>query len=162
MLLNTRMLTFAQFLTERFLKGLKDYGYAEIWKDPSYLEALKLAYAANRANDESAINRMGTGTKNIDLGGWILDDHLYLWDRGQATHMPVRHNLPYAKTPETACAIYLRVNPSTKEAIVRLAEYSHPEDTKYDTNQKLVNYCRKLKAFKSFGRVVTDNESDSY
>jgi hypothetical protein len=156
------MLSFAQFLAERFLKGVHGFGYAEIWKDPKYLEILKLAYEANRNNDSSSINRLGTGTKNIDLGGLIHDDHLYLWDRGQATHSTVWHNIPH-KGDSVEC-IYLRFDPRTKAATVRIAEYSQGEmgDAQFGSNNELVRYCRKLKPFKIFSRVAVDNESDSY
>lgn len=123
------MLTFHQFLiSEAFLKGVKgSYGYTELWKNPSKSEIADLA------------------RETTQLAGFVVGKDFYLWNRDNAAHHDVEHDVP---TTKSGIPLYLSVDPKTLTAYVRVSSYTMEKRGAYDYNEaSIVAKLRKHPAF---------------
>lgn len=131
------MLTFTQFLTERFHSGVRaDDGYAEVFVNPSTSEMAELSKWPSKAYHE--------------LGGIIVGSNLYVWDRSRAMHSDVRHKLGISF--DRAIPLYLEYNHHDKSVDVALASFTQSMAQHYSAD-RIVEICRKHPAFKYFSRV---------
>lgn len=126
------MLSFAEFLTERFHSGSRSgLGYAEIWANPT--------------NGELSL--LSKRNPHHELGGIISGATLYVWDREVAMHHDIRATL---KLPSQALPLYLEYNHADQSVRVALASFSASIPQQMYSPDRILAICRKHPAFKVF------------
>jgi hypothetical protein len=141
------MLTFHQFLIEKFLRGGKgNYGYTEIYVNPTRSELREVGHHWISADNV------------YDLGGLIMPKKLYVWDREICTHDTMLTLLDRL-VDDTVVPIYLTYFPETKTAKIALAMWSASDSIAHKfgaagSRTGLINYAKKHPAFRIFDKVV--------
>jgi len=132
------MLTFAKFLTEKlFASGNDGFGspdgYFEIWKNPTAEEFFTLA----RECDE--------------IGAWVSDRNIYVWNRSHAQHHDAKNALYSDKKvsiDRNAIPLYLYPGTRSKTLKVKSSGFSAAGSTRYMPGERIVAYLSSLPAAK--------------
>lgn len=131
-ILNMYMLSFAEFLSEQFVKGHKtDAGYAEIFVNPG----------------PSELAEIGNNRNYTELGGLVHGSKLYVWNRENAMHNEVRSAL---KIPASAMPLYLFFNLGARSIRARIANYSAPAKYLYMSPADVRAILSKHPAFNGY------------
>lgn len=146
------MMTFQQFLTEKFLKGFKGiFKYTELYKNPAPSELTEFA-PAEHLNIPYDLREYGT--TGYYCAGLIVGRDLFVWSRAASDHVGVIREL---NTSVDKCIpLYLYYLPDTKTLAVDLAIFTAGEAPmgKFRKPSVLVDYCRKHPAFRLFKNIV--------
>lgn len=147
------MLTFTQYLIERFLTGFEglDGKYTEVYVNP----------------DRSELQELGNASRTRQLGAWIVGPKAYVWNRDIASHGIVRsaYDCRKCNISSDSIPLYLDYTSSTNILKVSFALYSTDRQYLPDfgkgleliepaTIDKLVAFCQKHPAFKKFKVVA--------
>ena len=116
-------LTFKQFLLEKFLRGVATQtGYTEIYElDPSDDDRLRREEGLDSAVIGEVLTLNDHDPKK-QIGGWLFDNTMYVWDRNAATHEQIRHEL--RKPTMNAWPFYLQYDFKQKLVTVTLGLWS--------------------------------------
>jgi hypothetical protein len=133
--LNTYMLTFRDFLTEKFLKGADTMqGYVELWINPTRSELAALAHHSSS-----------------QIGAYLTPRNLYVWDRDIAEHQTVYWCLPEEDKP--TAPLYLYYNPQSHAVKVTIASWSLGNSRTF-IDDDVVGHCKTHPAFRIFTNVT--------
>ena len=132
------MLTFKQFLIEKFFKGLDGrMGYVEIYKNPTKYEIQEAARNARRASQ---------------LGAIVSGKDLYVWHRDDGDHADVKMVIPNL-APDWV-PLYIYYNPGNNSADISVATFSMYSAERFEFNEdEILNRVKTHPAFKIFSSV---------
>lgn len=131
------MLTFTEFLAEKFYKGTKGkYDYTEVYVNPSKSEMTEIAH----------------GDPDEQIGAWVVGKNLYVWDRHNGEHHDVK---ALVGADSAATPLYLYYNPRTNVLAADPSSFSMFSMGHSRINSdEILAFCQKHPAFKAF--KVTD------
>jgi hypothetical protein len=133
------MLSFRQFLTEVFHKGVRgDHGdMAEIYKNPSLSEIKE--YIPKTAYRDY-----------IYLGAAMTHKDLYVWDRDKAMHMTVAPNLTL---PDDWWPLYINYYPESDKAELTVSSFSIENRLEMPSEAEILAAAKVHPAFKIFKHI---------
>lgn len=145
------MLTFTQYITEKFVKGIEGLAgggsYAEAYKNPTLSEIKEAGHHINYV--PSNLTRYGESCYH--LAGFLGPD-LVVWNREKADHSEAAYSLFHGPTP-SQIPFYMTYFPGTKTAALSLAYFSLMGNISID---QFLQKAKTHKAFKIFSAVIRD------
>lgn len=131
------MLTFIQFIQEKFIKSVKtsidDNNLAEIYENPTMDEIFKMMETKSDDSDHTRIGRVNTSEpiRGILTGGDVhTPDDVYLWLERGGMHSEIRHHIPNIK--KDYIPITVNYNRMTKnlDVDVSVVQYGEREENR--------------------------------
>ena len=149
------MLTFAQFLTEKFLKGVKGRTeYTEVFVNPTRSEFESVGSHKGKAQIVQPLQQYGD--QCFYLGGILDHTALYIWDRDIGIiHEEIATNLP--QLSKDSLPLYLYYFPDSRTLVVELAGWSASRtiiSRFHNQPDALAAFCREQSVFKMFDTIA--------
>jgi len=141
------MLSFRQFLTEKFVIGTTSpRGYCEVFRNPTPDEFVT---AGERGSNPHIPGVEALG-RCIYLGGIITDKNLYVFNRGQAQHSQVNYQAVPAAEQMQGLYCYLYYFPKTNVLCIDPSAFAQVSE--YDIQRRV----SKHPVMRRFAKVIND------
>lgn len=160
------MLTFTQFITEKFFDGYEGHGhmgYTEVWIDPSGLEIA--AAAGKRQTRVNANFKDAPASTSYYCRAWLTDKHLFVWSADSDDHMDVEKAIQQSAREQqrslsfsNALALELNYFPKTRTIGIHMAAWSNPRNL---TDTQAVKIAQNHPSLKGYTIIPVEAEKQS-